>query len=39
MLSKLVAAAEDKFDRKLQLSEELVEKSINLKNRLIPFSI
>lgn len=28
MLSKLVAAAEDKYDKKLKLSEELVNKSI-----------
>ena len=38
MLSKLVAAAEDKFDNKLKLSQELVNKSIELKNRLIPFA-
>lgn len=34
-LTKLLAAAEDKFDRKLNLSAEVVNKSIDLKNRLL----
>ena len=38
MLSKLVAAAEDKFDGKLKLSNDIINKSIELKNRLLPFS-
>jgi len=38
VLSKLVAAAEDKFDSKLKLPEETILKSNELKNRLIPYS-
>lgn len=38
MLSKLVAAAEDKFDGKLKLSDEIIDLSVSLKNRLLPFS-
>lgn len=38
MMSKVVAAAEDKFINKLKLTPEIIEKSIDLKNRLLPFS-
>lgn len=38
MLSKLVAAAQDKYDKKLKLSDEMIDKAIDLKNKLIPLS-
>ena len=33
-----MAAAEDKFDGKLKLAPEIIEMSVELKNRLVPFS-
>lgn len=38
MLSKLVAAGEDKFNKKLKLASEIIEKSTEIKNKLLPFS-
>lgn len=38
VLSKLVAAAEDKFNMKLKLSSDIIFKSNELKNRLLPFA-
>ena len=38
VLTKLLAAAEDRFDKKLGLAEEVSAKSNDLKNRLIDLS-
>lgn len=35
ILTKLLSAAEDKFDKKLKLSPDIIEISIDLKNRLM----
>ena len=37
-LTKVLAAAEDKFDKKLKLRNEVIDKSIELKNNLIDFA-
>lgn len=37
-MTKLLSAAEDRFNKKLGLSDEVIKKSIDLKNRLISLS-
>lgn len=39
LLSKIIAVAEDRFDHKLSVSEETTEKCIEIKNRLLAFSM
>jgi hypothetical protein len=38
ILNKLLSASEDKFDKKLKLSESIVETSISIKNKLLQLS-
>lgn len=38
ILNKLLSASEDKFDKKLKLSEFIVENSISIKNKLLQLS-
>ena len=38
LLNKILACAEDKFENKKHLSEEVVDLCFNIKNRLVPFA-
>lgn len=38
ILSKVIAVAEEKFERKLDVPEELIDKCCEIKNRLIKYS-
>lgn len=37
-MNKILACAEDKFENKLDIAEEVVELCIDIKNKLIPFA-